>query len=540
MRRYIRLALALLLGLVLVIALWRWYSRAEPFMPLPVEHQILGRIPMPSSGMADGACLTDLDSNSEPDLVILYTELPRSGRARIIGMWHETVGTTKPAQPLPFIPILPTSIQKEGLGLVPFEEGNPPLPRELIGWDPSTHQILKVRRQNGQWQVEPVEKLQGERFKDGFWADIDDDGRYDDTLILTQSGKLAWLEIDTHGRWHLRTTNPGLIPTPAQEHFQVAASLRAIPHAGAAPFVMTRLMMLRLEQSIISDIDGDGQPERLTKGGIRLSRTGRAITLQEPGWMREAIFVAELDGQPPLEIITTWIHSTSLSAYQITVDRFDGDRCRRVARWTLPARTHIHAVWCKDIDGDGRAEIVLASSTSLPKPTLHWRLLRLEKGKFQQKSHTQPLPESVYAGKWCQINLPNTIAFEITGAQARRRWFWETPRRTTYTLLAGLPQGSAGADPSRWETRVVEDLRIAWAGDYDGDGTGEIVLKKLGAGDESWLLQYREDGWHGKRLSAGRSLITVLPAHIKGQPRLILVYQDKGIEIESLAIPHEK
>ena len=87
---------------------------------------------------------------------------------------------------------------------------------------------------------------------------------------------------------------------------------------------------------------------------------------------------------------------------------------------------------------------------------------------------------------------------------------------------------------------MVEDMRIAWAGDYDGDGLGEVVLQKVGAGEESWLLQYREDGWYRERLSAGRRLITVLPAHIKGQPRLILVYQDKGIEIESLAISHEK
>lgn len=541
MQRYIRWTLALLLGLVLVIVLWRWNTRAAPFMPLPVERQKLGHISLPSSGRADSVCLTDLDGNGEPELLMLCTEFPRSGIPRVTGMWCETVSATQLAHPLPVMPILPSVAQQEGMGLVPFEVGNPPLLREIIGLDPSTHQILKVRRQNGQWQVEPIQKLQGERFKEGFWTDIDGDGRYDDALLLTQSGKLAWLEIDTHGRWHLRTTNPNLIPTPAQEHLQMKASLASIPppRAAGVRFVMTRITMLILKQSIIPDIDGDGQAERLTKAGLQLSRTGRAITLDKPGWIRQAIFVAELDGEPPLEIISTWIHSTSFSTYQITVDRFDGNQCRRVARWMAPARTRIHAVWCRDIDGDGRAEIVLTSSASLPKPTLHWRLLRLEKGKFQQTRHIQRLSESLEIGAW-YLDLSNTLAFETQGDQARRRWFWETPRRTTYTLLAGLPRGSAGADPSRWETRMVEDMRIAWAGDYDGDGLGEVVLQKVGAGEESWLLQYREDGWYRERLSAGRRLITVLPAHIKGQPRLILVYQDKGIEIESLAISREK
>jgi hypothetical protein len=291
---------------------------------------------------------------------------------------------------------------------------------------------------------------------------------------------------------------------------------------------------------MIPDIDGDGQPERLTKQSIRLSRTRRTITLQEPGWVREAIFVAELDGKPPLEIISTWVQDASPLAHKITVDCFDGSRCRRVAHWMAPARVRTHAVWCKDFDGDGRAEIVLAGSADLPKATLRWWLLCFENGQFQQKSRTQPLPEPLYAWNFSQINLPNAIAFETTGSQARRRWFWEPPGQVTYALLAGLPQGAAAADPSRWDTLVVEDMRIVWSGDYDGDGKGEMVLKNWGAGEESWLLQYREDGWYGKRLSTDRRLITVLPTRIKGQPRLILVYQDKGIDIESLVIPREK
>jgi hypothetical protein len=509
-------------------------------MPLLVDRQMLGQLSLPSPGMVDDACLTDLDGNGEPDLLVLYSEFLRSGRARSFGIWRESVSGTESGQPLPILPVLPSITHKKGVGLVPFEAGNPPLLRELIGWDPGTSQILRARRQNGQWQAEPVKELQGERFKDALWFDVDDDGRYDDALLITQSGKLAWLEIGTDSRWHLRTTNPSLIPAPALNRLMDIVSSKAFIHATSASFVSVKHTMLNLEQSMIPDIDGDGQPERLTKQSIHLSRTKQTIPLQEPGWVREAIFVAELDGKSPLEIISTWAQDAFSSAHKITVDRFDGSRCRRVARWMVPARVRTHAVWCKDFDGDGRAEIVLAGSAALPKATLRWWLLRLEKGQFQQQSHTQPLPEPLNAWNFSQINLPNAIAFETTGSQAHRRWFWESPRQITYAFLAGLPQGAAAADPSRWDTLVVEDMHIAWAGDYDGDGKGEIVLKNLGPGEEIWLLQYRENRWHGKKLSSGRRLITALPAHIKGQPRLILVYQDKGIEIESLAIPREK
>jgi len=541
MRRYLKLALALLLGLVLVVAFWVWHSRAEPFMPLLVDRQMLGQLPLPSPGMVDNACLTDLDGDGEPDLLVLYTEFLRTGRARSFGIWRESVSGTQSGQPLPVIPVLPTITHKRGIGLVPFEAGNSPLLRELIGFDPSTNLILKVRRQNGQWQVAPVEKLQGEQFNYALWFDVDEDGSYDDALLLTQSGKLVWLEIDTHGMWHLRTMNPSLIPTQALDSFQnvvqSSASLRASHHAPAA-FAMPRLIRHSLEQGMISDIDGDGQSERLTKWGIRLSRKEQTIPLREPGWIRDAVFVDELDGKPPLEIISIWVQHTPSLAHQLTVDRFDGSGFRRVASWMAPARARTLVVWCRDLEGDGRAEIILADSVNLPKATLRWRLLRLEKGQFQQQSHTQPLPEPVVGTG--QISLPNAIALEAVGVQSRRRWFWEPPRREDYTLLAGLPQGAAAADPSQWDTLVVADLDVDWAGDYDGDGKGEIVLKNLGPGEEILLLQYRENRWHGKKLSSGRRLITALPAHIKGQPRLILVYQDKGIEIESLAIPREK
>ncbi len=389
----------------------------------------------------------------------------------------------------------------------------------------NTGQIALLTRAGEHWQVRSIPPLQTERIHDAAWTDTDLDGQIDDAVLLTQSGRYAWLELDASGRWQLRSIST----KPPVSH----AALPVFTGVGVGAFAYLRSSGTLVVSQSLPDIDGDGKPERIVSARqsyLETSRTKQRLLIGSGEPM-----LLEMDGQPGSEILVIE-HPLSasptpplrLTLYQVREGAF-----RQLASWGAPIGRTAH-LWFKDIDRDGKTEIIIADIIAQTRANQTWHVLRFENGQFQQKAFTSALPEALSEFPSGAVELPDGVAYTRTGQKEFLfRRLAGTAARNIYSVLAGFSE-PASTDPSRWNMPVLEDRQILWAGDYDGDGAGEIVLGKGFSDEGVWLVQYRANRWYGAQVSQRGQLIAVLPARLKGQPRLILVYRD-GI-VEAVAI----
>ncbi len=529
--RTVRVVMALV-GLLIVAALLFWFNRPVPvqYAPLAIVRQPLGKLPPApvEPGSVQGAFLSDMDGDGDPEAIALYVDWRRSGEPHS-AVWHNLQGAV---QTLPLFMLSPSAPHAGGANPVHhFRAGNPPLPRELIGWDTTTGHIAILFRQGGGWQTKTVDALKGEALRNAVWTDTDGDERIDDAIVLTQTGRYAWFELDAQGRWQLRSVGT----TPPKGHAK-PMFMRRPRLAGALPSSPIDYMVATttyIPQFSIPDIDGDGKPERFATNGktfLQTSRRNRVLPLPNPHATHpfSNAYVAELDGQPGAEIVYP-VHVPASKKLQLQVYHFENKTLKPIAQWDVPVDTDT-AVWLKDLNQDGRAEIILADPRDFPRARLNWHVLRYENRQLVEqqfeKSLSAPLEPSIFPA----VELPNGVAFST---YSRPHWLPQllgTTQRTQYTLLIGFPQPPESADPSRWQMMMLDEKRLVWAGDYDGDGTGEVVLDAYPAGEGVWLMQFRDNRWYGARVAEQAHLAAVLPAHLQGQPRLILIYADGTIE----------
>jgi hypothetical protein len=402
-----------------------------------------------------------------------------------------------------------------------------PLPRELLGLEPVTNQTVLLAYREGRWQMRTPDALKKERMHSAVWSDTDGDGRHDDALVLTESGRYAWLELDEHGYWHLRY----LDKTPPAGHKSSAYQLSALADMSAAvPGSYPTLGAVSIAQTSVPDVDGDGRPEQIVNNGkryLRTSRTGQLI----PSASSDAVewfYTAEFDGQPGNELL----HASkplSSNTLQLSLYRYEGGSLRLAAQKRMPV-SYIAPFWLKDLDGDGRTEVMVLNSTTFRQAKQLWHLFRYESGGWREQKVEKPLPESLEEYLLYEvIDFGSGVGFlGMAPHRPIERLFGWRPRQ--YLILFGFPSPPNGGDPARWDMLTLGARRIVWAGDYDGDGISEIVADTDYDEEGVWLLQYRADRWHGVQLARRGVLVLVQPVQLEGQPCLLLVYKDGSVE----------
>jgi hypothetical protein len=402
-----------------------------------------------------------------------------------------------------------------------------PLPRELLGLEPTTNQIVLLAYREGRWQVRTPDALKRERMHNAIWTDTDDDGRHDDALVLIPSRRYAWLELDEQGYWHLRYLDNNL-PAGHTRSAHLLSALSSISVAMPGSYSVHGAVFI--EQTSVPDVDGDGRPEQIVNNGrryLRTSRTGQLI----PGASSDAVewfYAAEFDGQPGTDLLhaSKSLYSNTL---QISLYRNEGGSLRLAAQKRVTVSNSV-LIWLKDLDGDGRTEVIVLNSAAFRQAKQLWYLFRYESGGWREQKVEKPLPESLEEYLLYEaIDFGSGVGF-IGMAPHRpiERLFGWGPRQ--YLILVGFPSPPNGGDPARWDMLTLGARRIVWAGDYDGDGISEIVADTDYDEEGIWLLQYRADRWHGVQLARRGALVLVQPVQLEGQPHLLLVYKDGSVE----------
>ena len=518
-------AIVVLLGVVFWF--WQFYT-PPPYEPLTIQRQSLGRFPtVPREALdVQASCLSDLDSNGEPEVIALYVDWRKGGMPHS-ALWHNLHGEP---ERMPLFVLSPsvshTDLKKP---IPPSQQGNLPLPRELIGWNVKTGQIALLTRADERWQMRPIPPLQTEQIRDAAWSDLDMDGRLDDALLMTQSGRYAWLELDASGRWQLRS----ITTKPPTSH----AALPFLTGVGLGAFAYLRSSGTTVVTQSLPDIDGDGRPERIVPAMPRRLETSR--TKQRLPIGNGEPILLEMDGQPGSEVLVvehTPLPPSATPPLRLTLYQVREGAFRHLASWSAPVGLTAH-LWLKDIDRDGRTEVIIADFTGQTRANQTWHVVRFENEQFQQNSFTIALPEALSNFSSSVVEFPNGVAYTRTGQkESLLRKLAGRAARNVYSVLAGFSE-PASTDPSRWNMLVLKDREILWAGDYDGDGAGEIVLGAGFSNEGVWLMQYRANRWQGAQVSYRGRVVAVLPARLNGQPQLILVYHD-GL-VEAIAIQNQ-
>lgn len=537
----------LITGLIVLLllalgAIW-WMSASRPpaleLAPLTLERKPVGKLPPPPAGAGTDiyyeytrATLVDFDADGAPELLALGEVLDSGFLKPTYTAWLSLKDGATARTPLIALTPSMTTVSGDLTIGAPIAPNSLPLAREVIAWDRRAQAPLLLKRTDKGWQTEPLAALMGERLQNALATDLDKDGLLDDYLLQTQTGKLARLTLDSNQRIQLQELLPST-PTDIETLFRDARVQIHPPVAGVTP-LSTTIADNRLK---LPDLDGDGKPEWVEEGDIvqrtpaqlTLSRSQRRVALPfEEFSLSHQAEAIELDGVPPMELA---VAAKNSSAFLLSVYRVERDSLQLTASMQTSIRADCPPSWLHDLDGDGRAELILADLTERPSHTVVWRVFRYENGAFRQvASHNQRTPyrfDHFYQPARIQSGLLMRAHFEPA-------FGWFTGGGGEVAVLATLPKGADALNPANWQFTLLPDLRPVWYGDYNGDGVEEILLS--GWSSQSYIVQIRDGKPHGSKLSES-AITTVLPAQIDGAPWLVVVYRQGMVELVRIKTP---
>ncbi|MFN3690360.1 MAG: hypothetical protein ACK4UU_05475, partial [Fimbriimonadales bacterium] len=486
---------ALVVGMGALLWIGR-VSRAPRLPKVGLKRESLGQFPRQSGAhQVATAFPVDLNDDGETEAVAVFERLTSQRGEPCV--WSDLKGQFKP---------LPVSVLSPPrtlfYALQPTGELNPPLlptniMRELLGWDESSKQIVRIQRQGSRFLTAPAAELQFERFPVIHWMDADEDGALETLFAEWQPSQLAF-RLDREGRWNALSempTNPSQVANAL--HKQVS-KVQTLPTGQTQITTPVEFFYQQPRPTVLlPDGDGDRIPEQLDvmQRTIRFSKGGTA-PFPHPFAAGEQILVAELDGVEPPEILyASRADDPAKFGFQCWVYRLQDGELQSILLHKVVG-VHYLALTVKDLDGDGRDEII--GNTGASRNKTRWWVWRFEDGALQVQAAEHPVPLERLDGAHWLIAGRDTLAGESTHLLSE--WAlrlnpldnseqgstalldFSTPSTyATATILVGLPEGEHRADPKHWSTLAV-DGKILWRGDYDGDGVEEYVLSNFSDG----------------------------------------------------------
>ena len=279
----------------------------------------------------------------------------------------------------------------------------------------------------------------------------------------------------------------------------------------------------------------------MEKRTIRFS-SGKQIPFPHPFTAGEQWLVAELDGAAPQEIVYARQSGTPANTlFEITVYHLKDGKLHTILTHSLPKEYYL-ALEAMDVDGDGRDELI--TNTVESGNRTRWTVWRYANGALVEQSGEHRTRLSRLKDAEWLMRGKRTLAANTTHTQLRGYQFNPPSSETGATLiddappvlqaatvLAGVPDGEAAADPAQWAVLDLEG-RVVWFGDYDSDGNEEYVLSHTAGGG---IAQFRDGQWRYTPLLTGEPIVAAFPARRNGQPTLIVVYRNGALEAIRLA-----
>jgi hypothetical protein len=524
-------------GVALVLVMTRAARREPPHVPNLVRES-LGQFPTPPGAREVVAAFpVDLDDDGNHEVVAVRQRL--STRQGDAALWSDLNGKFE---------TLPIAVfcKPTYTPFPPHESKRPTQPilqREVMGWDATTQRLTRLRREGNAFALAAAGDARSERFPDATIFDADGDGA-PETLLVRLAPRPMAFRLTPEGRWQ-PLTEPVPDPNSVVERLRNAVSLRRQQPSGQVNTSTPAVFLYQLPRPTVSlpDSDGDGKPEQLDvlQRTIRLSR-GKQIPFPHPFTAGEQWLVAELDGTAPQEIIYARQSGTPANTlFEITVYHLKDGKLHTILTHSLPKEYYL-ALEAMDVDGDGRDELI--TNTVESGNRTRWTVWRYANGALVEQSGEHRTDLSRLADAEWLMRGKRTLAANTT--HELRRGYQLGSSRSEYqatlhvgatsslqgaTVLAGVPDGEAAADPARWAVLAL-DGRIVWFGDYDSDGNEEYVLSHAAGGG---VAQFRDGQWRYTPLLTGAPIVAAFPAQRNGQPTLIIIYRNGAIEAIRLA-----
>jgi hypothetical protein len=522
----------LVLAVAFVFVLGRAPRRGHA--PLTIERESLGQFPpAPGARRVITAFPVDLDDDGNYEVIGIRERL--SAKQGDAALWTDLNGKFER---------LPLAVFYERLYMpfpATFENTRPKrsiLQRELLGWDATSQRVMRLRRQGDSFTTMAISDERSQRFPDATIFDADADG-VSEMLLVYLAPRPTAFRLTPEGRWQLL---PAPVPDPrlAIERLHDKVSMKR-PHPSGHFTISTPVeFFYQYPRPFVPlpDGDGDGVPEQVDVENrvIRFS-TGKRVPVPHPFTAGEQWLVAELDGVAPQEIIYARQSGTrALMHFEITVYHLKDGKLHPILTQGFPKKYYL-ALEATDVDSDGRAELV--ANTAASGNRTRWTVWRYANGTFTEQSgeHRTEL-NRLSDAEWLMRGR-RTLAASTTYLHGEGYQMpvsdSETPGITlpearysvrAGTVLAGIPDGDAAADPKQWKVLAV-DGRIVWFGDYDSDGSEEYVLSNPSGGG---IAQFREGQWRFVPLETGAPIVAAFPSQHNGQPALIIVYENGAIE----------
>jgi hypothetical protein len=524
-------------GVALVLVMARAARREPP--PLPeFMRESLGQLPTPPGAREVVAAFpVDLDDNGNHEVIAVRQRL--SARQGDAAIWSDLRGKFE---------TLPIAVFCE-YTYTPFpayeskRPTQPILQREVMGWDATAQRLTRLRREGDAFALAAAGDARSERFPDATIFDADADGAPETLLVYLDSRPMAF-RLTPEGRWQ-PLTEPVPDPNSVVERLRNAVSLRRQQPSGQVNTSTPAVFEYQRPRPTVPlpDGDGDGAPEQVDveKRTIRFS-SGKQIPFPHPFTAGEQWLVAELDGVAPQEIVYARQSGTqAFPHFEITVYHLKGGALHPILTHGFP-REYYLALEAIDVDGNGRAELV--ANTAASGNRTRWTVWRYANGALVEQSGEHRTDLSRLADAEWLMRGKRTLAANTT--HELRRGYQLGSSRSEYqatlhvgatsslqgaTVLAGVPDGEAAADPARWAVLAL-DGRIVWFGDYDSDGNEEYVLSHTAGGG---IAQFRDGQWRYTPLLTGAPIVAAFPAQRNGQPTLIIIYRNGAIEAIRLA-----
>ena len=503
--------------------------------PLPIERESLGQFPpAPGARGVIAAFPVDLDDDGNYEVIGIRERL--SAKQGDAALWTDLNGKFER---------LPLAVFYERLYMpfpATFENTRPKrsiLQRELLGWDATSQRLMRLRRQGGSFSAEAISDERSQRFPDATIFDADADG-ISETLLVYLAPRPTAFRLTPEGHWQPLTT-PVPDPRPAIERLHAKVSTKHPNPSGGFSISTPMAFFYQYPRPFVPlpDGDGDSVPEQVDVENrvIRFS-TGKQVPFPHPFTAGEQWLIAELDGAAPQEIIHARQSGTrAIPNFEITVYHLKDGKLHPILTQSSPNKLYL-ALEAMDVDGDGRAELI-ANTTESGNRT-RWTVWRYANGTLTEQSgeHRTDL-NRLSDAEWLMRGR-RTLAASTThlhGGGHQRGSGWGTsgialpflsarPSVRAGTVLAGIPDGDAAADPKQWKVLAV-DGRVVWFGDYNLDGNEEYVLSNpLGGG----IAQFRDGRWHFIPLEVGAPIVAAFPIRRNGQPMLIVVYENGAME----------
>lgn len=524
-------------GVALVLVMTRAARREPPHVPNLVRES-LGQFPTPPGAREVVAAFpVDLDDDGNHEVVAVRQRLStRQGDAAI---WSDLRGKFE---------TLPIAVFCE-YTYTPFpayeskRPTQPILQREVMGWDATAQRLTRLRREGDAFALAAAGDARSERFPDATIFDADADGASETLLVYLSQSPLAF-RLTAEGRWQ-PLTEPVPDPNSVVERLRNAVSLRRQQPSGQVNTSTPAVFEYQRPRPTVPlpDGDGDGAPEQVDveKRTIRFS-SGKQIPFPHPFTAGEQWLIAELDGVAPQEIVYARQSGTPANTlFEITAYHLKDGKLHTILTHSLPKEYYL-ALEAMDVDGDGRDELI--TNTVESGNRTRWTVWRYANGALVEQSGEHRTDLSRLADAEWLMRGKRTLAANTT--HELRRGYQLGSSRSEYqatlhvgatsslqgaTVLAGVPDGEAAADPARWAVLAL-DGRIVWFGDYDSDGNEEYVLSHTAGGG---IAQFRDGQWRYTPLLTGEPIVAAFPAQRNGQPTLIIVYRNGVIEAIRLA-----